>query len=111
MPKEPRVVCHTPTPGKKPTSVPVWKYRAVCAAVLQAVPEAAPGVEAKTLPSRVAELLSEDVRGRLGSVAWHTTTVKLDMEVRGLIERLPSARPQRLIKTPLGAAFDPSTVA
>ncbi|MCZ7544494.1 MAG: hypothetical protein M5R40_13685 [Anaerolineae bacterium] len=31
-----------------------------------------------------------------GSVGWHVTTVKLDLEARGLIERVPQSRPQRL---------------
>ena len=32
----------------------------------------------------------------LSSVGWYATTVKLDLEARGLIERVPDARPQRL---------------
>jgi Family of unknown function (DUF6958) len=32
----------------------------------------------------------------LGSVGWYTTSVNLDLEARGLIERVPGAQPQRL---------------
>jgi hypothetical protein len=31
-----------------------------------------------------------------GSIGWYTTTVKLDLEARGEIERLPGNGPQRL---------------
>ena len=29
-----------------------------------------------------------------GSISWHYTTVKLDLEARGIIERIPGLRPQ-----------------
>jgi len=31
-----------------------------------------------------------------GSISWYVTTVKLDAEARGLIQRVPKSRPQRL---------------
>ena len=31
-----------------------------------------------------------------GSVTWYVTTVKLDLEARGLIKRVPNSRPQLL---------------
>ena len=45
--------------------------------------------------------LTEAIKGRLGSrfdgsIPWYVTTVKLDLEARGLIERIPQASPQRL---------------
>jgi hypothetical protein len=45
--------------------------------------------------------LTEDVRRKLegrfdGAVSWYVTTVKLDLEARGLIERIPNRTPQRL---------------
>ncbi len=91
-----RTVCHTPTPGKKPTSIPTWKYAAVRKAILKVVPRNAPGMVAKDLPDRVAEVLSSDVRARLGSIAWHTTCVKLHMETLGELQRDPKLKPQHL---------------
>ena len=96
---EARTVCHTPTPGKQPTSIPTWKYDAVRTAILEVVPSHAPGVVAKDLPSMVADRLSDEVRQKLGSVAWHTTTVKLNMEVDGELERVAGAKPQHLVRT------------
>jgi hypothetical protein len=31
-----------------------------------------------------------------GSISWYVTTVKLDLEARGIIERIPNSTPQRL---------------
>lgn len=31
-----------------------------------------------------------------GSISWYVTTVKLDLEARGVIERIPGQTPQRL---------------
>lgn len=96
---EARTVCHTPTPGKKPTSIPTWKYEAVRKAILKAVPRKAPGMAAKDLPDRVAALLTDDLRARLGSIAWHTTSVKLHMETLGELRRDPKLKPQHIQRT------------
>ncbi|MFK7888168.1 MAG: hypothetical protein AB8G16_15010 [Gammaproteobacteria bacterium] len=95
---EPRTVCHTPTPGKQPTSIPTWKYDLVRTAVLAAVPTAEPGVVAKDLPAMVGDQLDADDKAQLGSITWYTTTVKLNMEVDGELARVAGAKPQRLIK-------------
>lgn len=96
MKTESKVLCSTPTPGKQPTRIDRWKYEAVRAAILAALPRAGDGVLFSELPSLVAKLLTADERARLGSVMWYTTTVKLDLETRGEIRRLPGT-PQRLI--------------
>lgn len=96
---EERTVCRTPTEGKKPTSIPTWKYEAIRGAILAVVPEEPPGVPFGELPKLVESRLPRGDRDRLGSVSWHTTTVKLDMEVRGELARVSGAGPQRLVKT------------
>lgn len=48
------------------------------------------------LPDIVRASLPPDELDKLDSVSWYTTTVKLDMEARGLIERIPGSRPQAL---------------
>jgi hypothetical protein len=55
-----------------------------------------PGVEFKELPGLVEQHLLPADREALGSVSWYTTTVKLDLEVRGEIERIEGSKPQRL---------------
>lgn len=47
--------------------------------------------------SALRDAVSERVGpGFDGSVSWYFTTVKLDLEARGVIERVGSARPQQL---------------
>ena len=83
-------------PGRQGTRILKWKYALVRKAILQALRESGGSLEYRELPAAVAERLSAAERKRLGSVSWYTTTVKLDMEVRGEIRRTPGARPQRL---------------
>ena len=93
---EPKVLCRTPTPGKRGTRIHKWKYELMRAAILDIVPDDETGIEFKRLPALIEERLSEDDLQRLGSLGWYTTTVKLDLEVRGEIERIPGVKPQRL---------------
>lgn len=98
MASEPRVLCETPTPGKQPVTIPEWKYRAVAEALLAVVPEEEPGIPFQELPDAVADELASDIRQRLGSVAWHVTTVKLDLEVKGKVRRLQVGGRQHLVR-------------
>lgn len=43
----------------------------------------------------LSRAVEKEVHGKFdGSVTWYVTTVKLDMEARGEIKRVPSSRPQ-----------------
>lgn len=96
MQSEDKVLCETPTPGKEPTRIDRWKYDAVRSGILNVVPTDEHGVEFSQLPGLVEKQLSQKDLERLGSVSWYTTTVKLDLEVKGEIERIPNSKPQRL---------------
>jgi hypothetical protein len=72
------------------------KYEKVKAAILKVVPMNDAGIPFKDLPKAVARVLGEKLGPVRGSVSWYTTVVKLDLEARGLIERIPASRPQRL---------------
>ncbi|MHB1319683.1 MAG: DUF6958 family protein [Anaerolineae bacterium] len=94
-----RVVCRTPTPNRKPTRIEKWKFDAVRHAILEVLPNQAPGVAFMSeLPGLVEQALTAEERATLGSVGWYTTTVKLELEVRGEIARVPRSSPQRLIR-------------
>lgn len=97
--EEERVVCETPTPGKRPTRIPRWKYELIRRAILESVPMDESGFAFKELPAAVAARLSPEERDGLGSVSWYTTVVKLDLEVRGDLRRIEGSRPQRLVRT------------
>ncbi len=50
---------------------------------------------------KLARAVEKELRGKFeGSVTWYVTTVKLDMEARGELRRVPHSRPQlvRLVK-------------
>ena len=43
----------------------------------------------------LSRAVEKEVNGNFeGSVNWYVTTVKLDLEARGLIKRVPNSRPQ-----------------
>ncbi len=96
MTTEDRITCHTPTPGKKPTRIHRWKYDLLRDIILDILTGSADGVEFRALPSLIEERLGAEQKASLGSVSWYTTTVKIDMEVKGDIVRVPDAKPQRL---------------
>ena len=64
--------------------------------ILEIVTESTDGVEFRNLPGLIESRLSVEQRENLGSVSWYTVSVKLDMEVKGDIERVPRAKPQKL---------------
>ena len=98
MSKEDKVLCETPTPGKKPTRIDRWKYDLVRSTILASVPADQQGVEFRQIAELVEAQLSPNDLENLGSVSWYTTTVKLNLEVKGDIERIPGSNPQRLRK-------------
>lgn len=93
---EPHVACRTPTPGRSGvTNIPQWRFDIIRGAIIDVI--ATEEVRFADLPDLVRDRLSEEVKGRLGSIGWNVTTVKLEMEVRGEIIRLEGKGPQRLI--------------
>lgn len=50
---------------------------------------------------KLAQAVAKEMNGTFeGSVTWYVTTVKLDMEARGEVKRVPNSRPQlvKLVK-------------
>ena len=91
-----KVICRIPTCGKKPTRIDEWKYDAVRTAILDALRTGDDGVEFRRLRHLVADRIPVDELARLGSVSWYTSSVKLDLEVKGETERVPASKPQRI---------------
>ena len=87
-----RIMTLHPEPGKSGVNVSRQKYDAIRAATLESI---------RDHGEITFKDLTQDVRRKLegtfeGSISWYVTTVKLDLEARGLIERVPGSRPQRL---------------
>lgn len=68
------------------------KYELIREAILNLV-HSRGEIAFKDLAPQVGKLVS----GKFdGSVSWYVTTVKLDLEARGLIKRVPGSKPQRI---------------
>lgn len=71
-------------------------YEAAKAAILALVPAEEPGIEYRALCERAESSVPRQLFANR-SVDWYITTVKLDLEKRGLIRRVPGSNPQRLV--------------
>jgi len=98
MLEEDRVSCRTPTAGRDGvTRIPRWKYECIRRAILEAFDETDTGtIRFKDLGEAVRERLTSNQLAKLGSLMWHVTSVKLNMEVEGELKRVPGAKPQAL---------------
>lgn len=86
--------------GKQGTNIEKTKYDVVRWAIESTLREE--GVMTfQGLGDAVEERLSGNFQGSIG---WYYTTVKLDLEARGIIERVGSGSPQRLQLTGEGEA-------
>lgn len=93
-----RISCRTPAPGKQPTTIPRWKFDLLRKHLLAMVPASQPGIPTRQLPALIKTRLSTKELDALGSVHWHVTKVKLELEVRGELERIAGVSPQRMIR-------------
>lgn len=97
-----RVMTASPNTGRDNVRIDAEKYDALRNAILRVLPARPPGLEFKKLPDAVrAHLPGGKIPGG-GSLRWYTTVVKLDLEVRGEIERVEGASPQRLVRKRTG---------
>ncbi len=101
-------VAKHPDATKAPTRMRKDRYDLVREALLNVIP--APG-DPEGIPfGDLAKAVAADLEKRTGtsalpdggSIMWNVTTVKLDLEARGLIERLATKGPQRVRKTRKG---------
>ena len=90
-----RVACRTPNPGKPgQTRIPKWKFDVVRESILAELSNGP--VPFGELTDLVRTNLPESARAELGSVGWHVTTVKLELEVRSEVRRYKSDGRQML---------------
>ena len=78
--------------GKQGVNIDQDKYDIIRRAMLASLAERGE-IPFQALASAVAARLAAPFDG---SVGWYTTTVKFDMEARGVIERVPGRSPQVL---------------
>lgn len=78
--------------GKKGVNIEKAKYDKMKKAIISSL-KGVESISFKNLGQVVRERLTKDFEGSIG---WYYTTVKLDLEARGIIERVPNTRPQLL---------------
>ena len=79
--------------GKAGVNIDKQKYDAVRKAILQSLQEH----DTLTFGDLTAEVRDKLGGEFAGSISWYVTTVKLDLEARGEIARVPKSSPQRLV--------------
>ena len=78
--------------GKKGVSISRQKYDVMSAATLRSL-RGRGGVPLQVVLQKV----DGDLQGKFdGSTSWYFTTVKLDLEARGILDRVPGKRPQHI---------------
>ena len=78
--------------GKQGVNISKAKYESIRQAILSILAEQEE-ILFKDLPAAVDRKLEGNFDG---SISWYVTTVKLDLEARGLVVRVPKSSPQRL---------------
>lgn len=89
------IVAKHPDPTKNGAHVTKAHYDAYREALLQVIPATEEGVQFMGLSKLVEAVVSAETLAQT-SPGWWTTTVKLDLEARGLIERIPAKGRQRI---------------
>ena len=95
MPKPETVDALHPDPDKNGRPVDRESYEAMKAVLLRVIPADAEGVRFSALKGLARPHLPPGTKAH-ASPGWWATTVKLDLEARGMIERVPGASPQRV---------------
>lgn len=91
--------CRTPAKGRDGvTNIPTWKFDIIRPVILDLCAKVgSTGVPFSDLSTLVKNELSAETLADLGSIGWHVTTVKLELEVRGEIKIIQGVTPQRLV--------------
>lgn len=96
MNKKETIFTQTVNPGKQGVRVDRTKYEVIEECIMSVLTRYGE-LAFQNLPAKVRTVLKEPFDGSIG---WYTTTVKLDMERRGIVERIPGIKPQRLRLVP-----------
>ncbi|MFW9847531.1 MAG: DUF6958 family protein [Candidatus Thorarchaeota archaeon] len=96
MPSQYRIKTLHPE-GKAGVNIEREKYDLLRCTILEVL-DGTNQISFKDLGAEIKQRIGKDFKG---SVSWYYTTVKLDLEARGEIERVPGIKPQMLrLKTP-----------
>ncbi len=91
MSKEERILTLHPA-SKKGVNIVKWKYDFVKSFILDAL-ESQDDITYQELNRQAIEKLTATFEGK---VAWYVVSVKLDLEARGIIERIPEVSQHKI---------------
>ncbi len=77
---------------KKGVNILKWKYDVIKTHILK-IMETEGEIAYEDLSDKMVAQLQDSFEGK---VIWYTVSVKLDLEARGIIERIPKTSPHRL---------------
>jgi hypothetical protein len=89
---EEKMLAQHPQPDKQGVRISKAKYELIRKTILDTL-HAKEGITFTELTDAVKGKLEGDFDG---SIPWYVTTVKLDLEARKVIERVPRTKPQQL---------------
>ncbi len=93
---EDRVACRTPAIGRDGvTNIPTWKFDLIRGHIADILRDGQPQIY-NDVRDAVGARLTQDEAARLGKLGWHVITVKLELEVRGEVERVAAKGPQQI---------------
>lgn len=104
-----RITILNPNTGRTDGTIAADRYRAMKTALLRVLGRGRKGVPFAELSRRAQPHLPAAVFEG-ASIGWYTTTVKLDLEARGVVERLPGRGPQ-VVRRCLGRGGSPRLLA
>ena len=82
--------------GKHGVNILQAKYDAIRNAILSVIKDDANGIALSCLAKSIAPRLPAELFPKDKGITWYVMAVKLDLEARGVIERTPGVKPQRL---------------
>ncbi len=89
---EDRFMTLHPDPKKEGVSIDRGKYEQIKSAMLTALQQ-----QGQLSFKELNNIVNRQLSGHFdGSISWYVTTVKLDLEARGDIVRIPGSKPQML---------------
>ena len=87
-----KILTQHPDPAKQGVRIDKVKYDMIRETILDVL-----RVRDEITFTDMAQAASQRLGGRFeGSIPWYVVTVKLDLEARQIIERVPKTRPERL---------------
>ncbi len=87
-----KILTRHPDPGKQGVSISKAKYDVIRGTILDLLQS-----NGEMTFTELNNAANERLDGKFdGSISWYVTTVKLDLEARELIQRVPKTKPQRL---------------